>query len=114
MRTKILALVLPFIFAGLLFAAVIPTYADGPDLVKDNAAYGDVIAYDDSYDVPYLYGAPIQVAQTLSVNIDTSTLFTGAQTMLDALTSPYLLIAGFGLGVAILAAVMKAVTSLRL
>jgi hypothetical protein len=57
-----------------------------------------------------IYTLPI----SLTISLDTAQLFNGAQMMIDALSSPYLLIAGLGLGVAILAAVMRAVTSLRL
>lgn len=56
----------------------------------------------------------IQATSQLTISLDTSQLFAGAQLMIDALSSPYLLIAGLGLGVAILAAIMSAVTRLRL
>jgi hypothetical protein len=56
----------------------------------------------------------IQSTAQLTISLDTTQLFAGAQLMIDALSSPYLLIAGLGLGVAILAAIMSAVTRLRL
>lgn len=113
MKKRLLVLLVPVLLAGLMFAAVGTTFAAAPETAAAPMAVGDVMAYS-TYAVPTVYGAALMPSQQLSVTIDTSTLFTGAQTMLDALTSPYLLIAGFGLGVAILAAVMKAVTSLRL
>lgn len=54
------------------------------------------------------------LAQTLDITLDTTQLFEGAQLIIDALSSPYLLIAGLGLGVAILAAILKAVQTIRL
>ena len=53
-------------------------------------------------------------AQTLTVNIPTEQLFAGAQLMIDALASPYMLIAGIGLGVAILGAILAAIRGLSL
>ena len=64
--------------------------------------------------VPAAIAATVMQTDTLSITLDTTQLFTGANLMLAALSSPYLFIAGLGLGVAILAAIMKAVTSLRL
>lgn len=51
---------------------------------------------------------------SLSVDLDTSQLFAGAQLMIDALGGPYLLIAGFGLGIAILGTIAGAVGRIRL
>lgn len=53
-------------------------------------------------------------AQSLTINLDTSQLFAGAQLMIDALSAPYLLLAGFGLGVSILGAIIVAVNRVRL
>lgn len=57
--------------------------------------------------------APTSV-MSLSVDLDTSQLFAGAQLMIDALGGPYLLIAGFGLGIAILGTIAGAVGRIRL
>lgn len=69
-------------------------------------------------DQPVTMFAPIgyTLAQTgeLNIDLDTGQLFEGAQLIIDALSSPYLLIAGLGLGVAILAAILKAVQTIRL
>ena len=72
-------------------------------------------------DQPVVLAAPLgyTLAQTgtegaLNINLDTDQLFSGAQLIIDALSSPYLLIAGLGLGVAILAAILKAVQTIRL
>jgi hypothetical protein len=51
---------------------------------------------------------------TIDLSSGIAQMWSGAQTMIDALSPVYLLIAGFGLGVAILAAIMKAVGRLRL
>lgn len=60
----------------------------------------------------------LSILQDPGITIDLSAgiqqMWSGAQTMIDALSPVYLLIAGFGLGVAILAAIMKAVGRLRL
>ena len=60
----------------------------------------------------------LSILQDPGISIDLSAgiqqMWGGAQTMIDALSPVYLLIAGFGLGVAILAAIMKAVGRLRL
>lgn len=69
-------------------------------------------------DQPVTIAVPIgyTLAQTsqLNIDLDTGQLFEGAQLIIDALSSPYLLIAGLGLGVAILAAILKAVQTIRL
>jgi hypothetical protein len=93
------------------FAAPIPAPADAPPTVP-MVDPDQPLPYASTYE-PDL-GYMIAQTDTINIDLDTSQLFTGAQTMIDALSSPYLLIAGFGLGVAILAAIMKAVTSLRL
>jgi hypothetical protein len=62
----------------------------------------------------YDYSLMASTAYSLSIDLDTGQLFNGAQLIIDALTGPYLLIAGLSLGVAILGAVMAAVTRLRL
>lgn len=51
---------------------------------------------------------------TIDLSAGIAQMWSGAQTMIDALSPVYLLIAGFGLGVAILGAIMKAVSRLRL
>lgn len=55
----------------------------------------------------------IQATAQISINLDTTSLFEGAQLMIDILSSPYLLVAGLSLGVAILGAIMSAITRLR-
>lgn len=54
------------------------------------------------------------MTETLAIDLDTTQLFSGAQLMINALSAPYLLIAGLGLGVAILGAIMTAVMRVRL
>lgn len=66
------------------------------------------------YDIADMPEIGYTLAQTLEIDLDTSQLFSGAQLIIDALSSPYLLIAGLGLGVAILAAILKAVQTIRL
>lgn len=51
---------------------------------------------------------------TLNIELDTTQLFNGANLMTSALSSPFLFIAGLGLGVAILGAIVRAVQSVRL
>jgi hypothetical protein len=94
------------------FAAPLPAPADAPPTIP-MVDPDQPLPYASTYYEPDL-GYMIAQTDTINIDLDTSQLFTGAQTMIDALSSPYLLIAGFGLGVAILAAIMKAVTSLRL
>jgi hypothetical protein len=52
-------------------------------------------------------------SQSLTINLQTGMLFEGAQLMIDALGGPYMLIAGFALGVAILGAVFSAIRAVR-
>lgn len=66
------------------------------------------------YDISLAPEIGYTLAQTLDITLDTTQLFEGAQLIIDALSSPYLLIAGLGLGVAILAAILKAVQTIRL
>jgi hypothetical protein len=95
-----------FIFAT-VFAPLVNTAHAAPVDNDSAIAAADVVpAYDLSYSM--------MQTETLDIDLDTTQLFNGAQIMLDALSSPYLLIAGFGLGVAILGAIMKAVTHLRI
>lgn len=102
---------MPFIMGALIFATVFAPMVNTAHAapVDNNSAAG-------SYDVVPAYDVAYTMMQTdtLDIDLDTSQLFSGAQIMLDALSSPYLLIAGFGLGVAILGAIMKAVTHLRI
>jgi hypothetical protein len=131
MKVKILFAVIAALVVGMTIAPVATTYAYNgapvayPDPAGEQAEFETVLpaGYESYYyqETPadaaaYRagYGEPYAIAQQLDITLDTSALFTGAQTMIDALSSPYLLIAGFGLGVAILAAIMKAVTTLRL
>lgn len=60
------------------------------------------------------YAIAATQASTLTIDLDTTKLFEGAQLMIDALSSPYLLLAGLGLGVAILSAIMAAVRKVRM
>lgn len=62
--------------------------------------------------VPYEIAA--STMQSLTINVNTDQLFSGAQLMIDALSNPYLFIAGLSLGVAILGAILAAVRGLRL
>lgn len=67
--------------------------------------------------VPFGPGSPgilASTAQSLTISLDTTQLFAGAQLMIDALSAPYMLIAGLGLGVSILSAIMTAVSRVRL
>lgn len=54
------------------------------------------------------------MTETLEITLDTTQLFTGAQLMINALSGPYLFIAGLGLGITILAAIMIAVRNVRM
>ena len=60
------------------------------------------------------YAIAASSMQSLTIDLDTTQLFNGAQLIIDALSSPYLLIAGLGLGVAVLGAIIKAVSRVRL
>lgn len=51
---------------------------------------------------------------TLEIELDTNKLFEGANLMTSALSGPFLFVAGLSLGVAILAAIIRAVQSVRL
>lgn len=101
---------LPFLMAAVMLTAVImPVAAAGPasDVVAPIASETVVMHYPD-------YAIGYSTMQSLTVNLDTAQLFTGAQLIIDALSSPYLLIAGLGLGVSILGAILAAVTRLRI
>lgn len=103
---------MPFFMGAVMlvnvFSPMVNTAHAAPVDNESAAVMADVVpAYDQ---ISYM----AQTTSTLDINLDTSQLFNGAQIMLDALSSPYLLIAGFGLGVAILGAIMKAVTHLRI
>lgn len=63
---------------------------------------------------PYDYEISASTMQSLTINVNTDQLFSGAQLMIDALSNPYLFIAGLSLGVAILGAILAAVRGLRL
>lgn len=63
---------------------------------------------------PYDYTISASTWQSLTINVNTAQLFSGAQLMIDALSNPYLFIAGLSLGVAILGAILAAVRGLRL
>ena len=100
---------LPIVLGVIMFAVVLApmvAYAGPVDMDSAVATAAVVPAYDITY--------TMMQTTTLDIDLDTTQLFNGAQIMLDALSSPYLLIAGFGLGVAILGAIMKAVTHLRI
>lgn len=79
------------------------------------AAVGQAAAPADTASVvPYEIGYTMVQSGSLNIQLDTSQLFSGAQLMIDALSSPYLLIAGLGLGVAILGAIVGAVNKVRI
>jgi hypothetical protein len=102
-------ILMPMMVAALMFVAVVaPAAASGPaaDIVAPEGATA-VLHYPD-------YAIGYSTMQSLTVNLDTAQLFTGAQLIIDALSSPYLLIAGLGLGVSILGAILAAVTKLRI
>lgn len=112
MITKLIAKkLMPFVMGAVMlvnvFAPMVNTAHAAPVDNGSAAVMADVVP---AYDVSYT----MMQTSTLDIDLDTSQLFNGAQIMLDALSSPYLLIAGFGLGVAILGAIMKAVTHLRI
>ena len=50
----------------------------------------------------------------LSIDLDTTSMFDGAQLIIDALGGPYLYIAGLALGAAILGAIIAAVSRIRI
>lgn len=104
MKRKVLVLVLPTLLIALTLVPMVAFAAPVAPVESAAASYDVVPAYDIAYTMAY----------SLNVDIDTQHLFDGAQIMLDALSAPYLLIAGFGLGVAILGAIMRAVTRLRI
>lgn len=102
---------MPFVLGALMLAVVFaPLVGTAHAAPVDNGSAVVVADAVPAYDVAYT----MMQTDTLDINLDTTQLFNGAQIMIDALSSPYLLIAGFGLGVAILAAIMKAVTHLRI
>jgi hypothetical protein len=106
---KFKKIVLPLLLGVMMFATVFSpmvTYAAPVDHDSAAGTYDVVPAYDVTY--------TMMQTDTLDIQLDTTQLFTGAQIMIDALSSPYLLLAGFGLGVAILGAIMKAVTHIRI
>lgn len=51
---------------------------------------------------------------SLNIEIDTSSMLSGAQLIIDALGGPYLYIAGLALGAAILGAIIAAVSRIRI
>ena len=58
--------------------------------------------------------AGFQDDPSLSINLDTSSMFNGAQLIIDALGGPYLYIAGLALGASILGAIIAAVSRIRI
>jgi hypothetical protein len=50
----------------------------------------------------------------LQIDLDTTSMFDGAQLIIDALGGPYLYIAGLALGAAILGAIIAAVSRIRI
>lgn len=62
----------------------------------------------------YVAGINWSIVQSLTIDLDTTQLFAGAQLIINALSGPYLLLAGLGLGVAILATIVKVVRTIRL
>lgn len=87
---------------ALFLANAAPTYA-APAPGIASAAGGE-----------YVSGISWGIMQSLTINLDTTQLFAGAQLIIDALSGPYLLLAGLGLGVAILATIVKVVRTIRL
>jgi len=58
--------------------------------------------------------AGFEAEPNLSINLDTSSMFNGAQLIIDALGGPYLYIAGLALGASILGAIIAAVSRIRI
>jgi hypothetical protein len=54
------------------------------------------------------------MAYSLSISLNTSSMFDGAQLIIDALGGPYLYIAGLALGASILGAIIAAVSRIRI
>lgn len=111
---RALMLILP---ALLLVAVFSPMAAFAATEDLSTVAAADVPDFEgatsDAVWAAYDLGYSMVQTDTLEIDLDTSQLFNGAQVMIDALSSPYLLLAGFSLGVAILAAIMKAVRTIR-
>lgn len=131
LKAKITAVIIGMLVAtfgmlatGTASASALPTIESSSIVAEISPAYdevGSVAEYPvdglyvmNDFEVGESYLVQYTRAQTLEIDLDTTQLFKGAQLIIDALSSPYLLIAGLGLGVAILAAILKAVTSLRL
>lgn len=116
-KTKFLSILMLVLVAAFVLAPVTSTYAAPADFGSATAVNyvpgeaGEAAYYPTGMYAPALMAT---LAQTLSLNIDTTSLFDGAQVILDALTTPYMFIAGLGLGAAILTAIMAAVIRLRL
>jgi hypothetical protein len=58
--------------------------------------------------------AGFEAEPALSIDLDTTSMFDGAQLIIDALGGPYLYIAGLALGAAILGAIIAAVSRIRI
>ena len=58
---------------------------------------------------PMAYDIVAQSSTSLTIDIPIEQLFTGAQTMIDALGGIYMLIAGFGFGITILSVIVVAI-----
>lgn len=52
--------------------------------------------------------------ETLEISIDMTQLFTGAEVFTTGLSAPFLFITGLGLGVAILGAIVKGITMVKM
>lgn len=119
-KYKILFVVLTLLVIG---SVIMPggVYAAGTEAVfqpdtEVRLAINPPLAAEEAYLSPVYptYGYEFSVPEQLSITVNSDQLLAGAQLMIDALGGPYLFIAGLGLGVAILAAILAAVTRIRL
>lgn len=108
LRHKILFIVLTLLLAVVAVLPAAPAAAAEPERFYSPAS--------DEFFAPVypIYGYEFSVPAQLSITVDSDQLLSGAQLMIDALGGPYLFIAGLGLGVAILAAILAAVTRIRM
>ncbi|MCA9979325.1 MAG: hypothetical protein KDD89_00765 [Anaerolineales bacterium] len=105
-RLRALASSMALALFGLLFVGAAPAAAAEPAVANAAPAVAQAAAYG--------YGMTPTSYYTLSVTIDTTMLFDGAQLIIDALGGPYMYIAGLALGAAILGAIIAAVARIRI
>lgn len=109
LRYKVMFVILSLLLLGSIFVPAGGVAAAEPERFYPPSAGGEFFA-----PVYPIQNYEFSVPEQLSITVDSDQLLGGAQLMIDALGGPYLFIAGLGLGVAILGAILAAVTRVRM